>query len=145
MILLEIITPPLDSLTAKLHAFIFQIIQEKLIGRFILSIAFFQMNHVHGLNQICHCAIHIAEGRLDDRNVCIPVSVRSSHVAKIILHISFAQDILAKYNHEKLFTLDAPTEPRLFCIHCHERVCHTPEYICDRLIHVEYHKATSTF
>jgi hypothetical protein len=53
IIVFQVIAQPLHSLTTKLPELIVQSIQEKLYGIYIVSVAFFQTNHVHGLNQIC--------------------------------------------------------------------------------------------
>lgn len=105
------------------------------------------MNHVHGLNQICQADIHIDVGKSHERKFCVPVSVRSNHVAKMILHSSFDQDILAKYNHKKLFTVLFVTLFKLFCIHCHDSTDHIAVYISDQPVpeFVLYHKARRTF
>jgi hypothetical protein len=103
------------------------------------------MNHVHGLNRICHCEIHIEEEIHHDKNSCIQASVRSSPVLNIILQISSDHDILAKYNHEKLFTSPLLTIFKLFWIHFPDSVCQIEEYIFDQSTQVEYHNASKTF
>ena len=104
--------------------FIFEIIFTKLYGRFIFSVAFFQANHVHALNQIFHCDIHTKLGMFHDKKFCVHVSARFNHVANVILHISFDQDILAKYNHEKLLAPKFLMLVKLFFIDCHDIFCH---------------------
>ena len=67
IILFHVIVHPLPSLTIKEPELIVFRIDEKLIGRFIFSVAFLFINHVHGLNRICHWEIHIEFGRSHDR------------------------------------------------------------------------------
>ena len=127
IILLSVPVPfrPVHSLTIKLHELIVESTPEKLTGRYIVNIALFHENHVHGANRIFHCCIQIELGNSHDKKFCVPVSVKSSPVPKVILHISCHHDIAAKYSHEKLFTFQPVTLLKLLCIHHHDNVCPT--------------------
>ena len=53
-------------------------------------------------------------GSSPERKFCVPVSVRSNHVAKVIVPSAFPHDICVKYSHEKLCTLPVFTVLKLF-------------------------------
>lgn len=116
IILFPVTAHPLHSLTAKLDVYIVESIHERLSGRFIWRLAFLSVNPVQGVNQICHWDIPRELGKSPERKSWVPVSVRSSHVAKLILPSSSDHDILAKYSHEKLDTFELITVLRLFCM-----------------------------
>jgi hypothetical protein len=122
--LFHVIFPPLHSLTTKLFAFMLHKIQEYISEIFILSVAFFPTKPVPGLNRICHSCIQIEFGNSQERKFCVPVSVKSNHVAKVILPSSLAPDNFAKYNPEKLDTLLLIMLEKLFKIPCSESTVH---------------------
>lgn len=122
IMLFPVIAPPLPTLTAKLFAFMLPIAPEKKSGMFIVSVAFFPTNPVPGLNRICPCCIHMEFGSSPDKKFCVPVSVRSSPVEKVILPSSLLPDIFAKYNPLKLETFPLFTLEKLFLIPCQERL-----------------------
>ncbi|MEI8253432.1 MAG: hypothetical protein WCG25_06940 [bacterium] len=72
--------PPLVVFTINDHEFIDHNNGYRLYGKFILIIAFFDTNHVHGSNRIFHCCIHIAFTKPHDIKFCVQVSVRSIHI-----------------------------------------------------------------
>ena len=101
-------------------------------GILISKLAFLPSNPVPGLNHTCPSSIPIAFGNSPERKFCVPVSVRSSPVAKVILPSSILPDIFAKYNPVKLDTLPLVTRLKLFMMPCPEIVLPMLEYITSR-------------